>query len=139
MPKPAQLSWEEAGSYGLVTGTAHRMLRRSRLSDGDLLLVVGIGGGVAAATFLARPCRCRGSCHLDRPGQTGVGTGQRRHGRLRLGRRPFRELAAAAGRKADVVVDSVGAATWNQSMRSLAPEGGWRSVGPPAEAPSNCR
>jgi zinc-binding alcohol dehydrogenase/oxidoreductase len=50
VPKP-NVDWEVAGSYGLVFGTAYRMLRRARLTAGEALLVVGIGGGVASAAF----------------------------------------------------------------------------------------
>ena len=125
LPKPAQLTWEEAGSYGLVTGTAHRMLRRSRLSKGDLLLVVGIGGGVAAATFsLGLALGAEVHVTSTDPAKREWAMANGAAGCLRLGRRLFsEELAEAAGRKADVVVDNVGEATWNQSMRSLAPEG----------------
>ena len=124
VPKPAQLSWEEAGSYGLVTGTAHRMLRRSRLSDGDLLLVVGIGGGVAAATFsLGLAAGAEVYVTSTDPAKREWALANGATGAYDSGGAFSEELAAAAARKADVVVDSVGAATWNQSMRSLAPGG----------------
>jgi zinc-binding alcohol dehydrogenase/oxidoreductase len=124
VPKPAQLSWEEAGSFGLVTGTAHRMLRRSRLSAGDLLLVVGIGGGVATATFslglaLGAEVHVTSTDPVKREWALANGAS----GVYDSSAGFAAELAAAAARKADVVVDSVGAATWNQSMRSLAPGG----------------
>ncbi len=124
LPKPAQLSWEEAGSYGLVTGTAHRMLRRSRLSNDDLLLVVGIGGGVAAATFsLGLAAGAEVHVTSTDPAKLDWALANGATGAYDSGGGFSSELADAAGRKADVVVDSVGEATWNQSMRSLAPGG----------------
>ena len=122
--KPEQLTWEEAGSYGLVTGTAFRMLRRSRLSKGDLLLVVGIGGGVAAATFsLGLALGAEVHVTSTDPGKREWAMANGATGAYDSGGGFSSELADAAGRKADVVVDSIGEATWNQSMRSLAPEG----------------
>ncbi len=124
LPKPEQLTWEEAGSYGLVTGTVFRMLRRSRLSKGDLLLVVGIGGGVAAATFsLGLALGAEVHVTSTDPAKRDWALANGAIGAYDSGVGFSSELADAAGRKADVVVDSIGEATWNQSMRSLAPEG----------------
>ena len=50
--KPPEMAWEEAGAYGLCGLTAYRMLRRARLSQGETLLVVGAGGGVATAALV---------------------------------------------------------------------------------------
>ena len=50
--RPAGISIAGAGSYGLAYGTAMRMLRRTRLRSGDVLLVVGVGGGVSGAAQL---------------------------------------------------------------------------------------
>ncbi|MGD8826435.1 MAG: crotonyl-CoA carboxylase/reductase [Myxococcales bacterium] len=47
LPKPDQLSWEEAASYGLTYYTAHRMLvDRAHLQPGEDVLVWGAGGGL---------------------------------------------------------------------------------------------
>lgn len=122
--KPASLSWEEAAAYGLAAGTAYRMLRRARLTAGDTLLVVGIGGGVAAmALHLGRSLGAnvwvtsRSEEKIARAIELGAVGGFDSAGAF------SNELKAAAGRPADVVVDSVGPATFNQSMRSLAPGG----------------
>jgi NADPH:quinone reductase-like Zn-dependent oxidoreductase len=124
VPKPSQLTWEEAGSYGLVTGTAHRMLRRSRLSSGDLLLVVGIGGGVAAATFsLGLAIGAEVHVTSTDPAKREWALANGATGAYDSVGEFSSEIAKAAGRKANVVTDSVGASTWNQSMRSLAPGG----------------
>ncbi len=52
LPKPPAMNWSVAGSFGLVTGTALRMLDRARLKRGETVLVPGIGGGVSSAAML---------------------------------------------------------------------------------------
>jgi NADPH:quinone reductase-like Zn-dependent oxidoreductase len=114
------VDWEVAGSYGLAFGTAYRMLRRARLQAGETLLVVGIGGGVAAAAF-----------------QLGLAFGSdvmvtSRDATKRQWALDHGAVAAVDSegvfskelpRRADVVVDSVGPATFDQSIRSTAPGG----------------
>ena len=49
MPKPAHLTWEEAGSTTLCNATAYRMLvarHGARMKQGDSVLVWGAAGGV---------------------------------------------------------------------------------------------
>lgn len=113
LPRPAGRSWEECAAYPMATLTAWRMLRRARLAAGETVLVVGIGGGVAmAALSLAKWA-----------GATVVVTSReaaKRERALALG--ADAAVDSSADRwdvKADVVVESVGPATWNQSIRSL--------------------
>lgn len=118
--RPATLSWEQAGSYGLAYGTAYRMLRRARVRAGEHVLVVGIGGGVAAASMaIAQAMGARVSVTSR--------TDDKRAWALEHG-----AVAAVASDGAfskelparmDVVVDSVGPATFDQSIRSLRPGG----------------
>lgn len=119
VPRP-EVSWEVAGSYGLAFGTAYRMLRRARLRAGETLLVVGIGGGVATAAF-----------------QLGLAFGAdvmvtsrdeaKRRWALDHGAIAAADSASAFSkelpRRADVVVESVGPATFDQSVRSAGPGG----------------
>jgi NADPH:quinone reductase-like Zn-dependent oxidoreductase len=124
LPKPQQLAWEEAAAYGLATGTAHRMLRRARLNAGEVLLVVGIGGGVSSAGLALG--RAMGadvyvtSTNTDkicRAIQRGAAGGFN-------STNPFaKDLKQELGRGADVVLENVGPATWEQSLRSLEPGG----------------
>jgi crotonyl-CoA carboxylase/reductase len=55
IPKPANLTWEEAASYGLVYFTAYRMLMtRCNMQAGDRVLIWGAAGGLGVfATQLA--------------------------------------------------------------------------------------
>src|SRR5690348_17312617 len=53
VPKPAELSWEEAACLPTAWLTAYRMLfRNSGLKPGDTVLVQGAGGGVATALIV---------------------------------------------------------------------------------------
>lgn len=122
--KPNTLSWEQAGAYGLVTGTAYRMLRRARLQTGDTLLIVGIGGGVASmglhlglATGATVYVTSRDQAKIDQAVALGAAGGFDSAGEF------AKEFKAAAGQPADVVMESVGPATFNQSMRSMVSGG----------------
>lgn len=123
VPKPSSLDWKTAGSFGLTTGTAYRMLRRARLQAGDRLLVVGVGGGVSSAALLLGKAMgaevyvtSRDPEKLAWAAQHGAAGGFASDGEF------SKELKAAGG-QADVVVENVGPATWNQTIRSLAPGG----------------
>lgn len=123
-PKPPNLSWETAGSFSLAAGTAFRMLRRGRLSKGETLLVVGVGGGVSsAAALLGVSLGARVFVTSRDPEKiawavaNGAEAGFDSSGPFAKG------LKAAAGGLADVVIENVGPATWGQSLRSLRPGG----------------
>jgi zinc-binding alcohol dehydrogenase/oxidoreductase len=113
VPRPAGRSWEECAAYPLAWLTAYRMLRRARLQAGQTVLVVGIGSGVScAALAIARPF-----------GAEVVATSRseaKRQEALAMG--AVAAIDSADERwpaQADVVVESVGAATWDRSVRSL--------------------
>lgn len=119
IPKP-NVDWEVAGSYGLAFGTAYRMLKRARLTAGEALLVVGIGGGVATAAFqlgLAFGAdvmvTSRDQAKLDWATSNGAIAAVKSDGAF------SKELP----RRADVVVESVGPATFDQSVRSTVAGG----------------
>lgn len=60
LPKPAHLTWEEAGSYALTAFTAWRMLvHRADLAPGEDVLVWGGGGGLG--TFAIQICKMLGA------------------------------------------------------------------------------
>lgn len=115
--KPAGRSWEECAAFPLATLTAYRMLRRARLTAGESVLVVGIGGGVSmAALALARAMGAmvhvtsRDESKIDQAVALGAASG-------------FDSGADSWPVKVDVVVESVGPATWESSVSSLVPGG----------------
>jgi NADPH:quinone reductase-like Zn-dependent oxidoreductase len=121
---PRGLSDAEAASLGLVFATAWRMLvTRANLRAGEWVLVWGVGGGVAtAALALARACGARvivtssSDEKLDRARSLGAEV---------VVRHDADDVVAVveqatAGRGADVVVETVGEATWQRSLRACA-------------------
>ncbi len=60
LPKPPQLTWEAAASYGLTYFTAYRMLiDQAGIKAGDNVLVWGAGGGLG--TFAVQLCALVGA------------------------------------------------------------------------------
>lgn len=116
VPRPPGRSWEECAAYPLATLTAWRMLRRARLGAGERCLIVGIGGGVStAALHLAR--RMGAEVHVTSR------DGAKREAALALGAVAAYDSAADWPVKVEVVVESVGPATWDRSVGALVPGG----------------
>jgi NADPH:quinone reductase-like Zn-dependent oxidoreductase len=121
--KPSGLEWPAAAAFGLVTSSALRMLRRARLAPGETALVVGVGGGTSTAAFsLAQTLGATAVFVTSRQAS-------KREWALSNGadgafdsEGPFDEevRSLTGGRGVDVVVENVGTATWDRSMRSLA-------------------
>jgi NADPH:quinone reductase-like Zn-dependent oxidoreductase len=116
VPRPAGRTWEECAAYPLAWLTAWRMLRRARVTAGETVLVVGIGGGVStAALALAR-----------RLGAAVYATSRDEAKRVRsvaLGAVAAFDSEDDWPVKVDVVVESVGPATWDRSVKALKPGG----------------
>lgn len=116
-PKPATRSWEECAAFPLAYVTALRMLKRARLQAGETALVVGVGSGVsAAAVVLAH--------HMGAQVIATSRDSAKRQQALTLGAHHCIDTNDSDWKvKVDVVVESVGPATWEKSMRSLRPGG----------------
>ncbi|MEV1008115.1 zinc-binding dehydrogenase [Streptomyces sp. NPDC049881] len=117
VPKPPELSFEEAACLPTAWLTAYRMLfRDAGARPGDRVLVQGAGGGVATAAVLL------GTAAGLRMVVTSRDAAKRERA-LALGA----EEAYAAGERlpyrVDAVLESVGAATWSHSVASLRPGG----------------
>jgi NADPH:quinone reductase-like Zn-dependent oxidoreductase len=125
-PRPSHLSWEESASFGLAHLTAWRMLiNRGGLRSGETVLIHGIGGGVSMACLqLAKMVGARvivtsrSEDKLRRAVDLGADEAMISDDQVA---RNVRGLTSKRG--ADVVVDSVGEATWMQSLKSAAKGG----------------
>jgi NADPH:quinone reductase-like Zn-dependent oxidoreductase len=117
LPKPPELDWTEAVCLPTAWLTAYRMLfTQADVRPGQTVLVQGAGGGVAtAAIALARAA-----------GLTVWATSRdeaKRARALELGAHEVFESGARLPTKVDAVMETVGRATWEHSLRALRPGG----------------
>ena len=126
-PLDDSLSFEEGAAFPLVFETAYRMLvTKAGLREGEWVLVWGIGGGVASAAFeIARALGARtivtssSLAKLERARELGAD--------VAVSHSEDDVVAAVkeatGGRGADVVVETVGEATWERSLGAAGQEG----------------
>lgn len=125
---PARLSDEEAAAFPLAAMTAWRMLvTRAALRPGESVLIHGIGGGVSA--YALQVARLAGASlviatsgseeKLERSRALGADV-VLDYRAVDVGKK-VRELTGKRG--VDVVIDSVGAATWRASLTAAAKKG----------------
>jgi len=126
-PIPGELSFEEAAAFPLVFLTAWRMLMtKARVTPGESVLILGIGGGVAlAALQIAKHAGARvfvtsGSAEKLKRAQALGADVLINHQETDFSREVWR---ITEKRGIDVIVDNVGAATWDRSIRALAKGG----------------
>jgi NADPH:quinone reductase-like Zn-dependent oxidoreductase len=117
VPKPPELSFEEAACLPTAWLTAYRMLFvKANVEPGATVLVQGAGGGVATAAIAL------GSAAGLRVWATSR-TEEKRARAVELGA----DAAFAPGERlpdrVDAVLETVGEATWGHSMKSLRPGG----------------
>ncbi|NYF97151.1 zinc-binding dehydrogenase [Janibacter cremeus] len=115
--KPAGLSMEEAACLPTAWLTAYRMLFvRGGVRPGETVLVQGAGGGVATALItLARAAGVRvlaTSRSEDKKARA-----------LQLGAHAVFDVNERLPEKVDAVMETVGRATWDHSIRALRPGG----------------
>jgi NADPH:quinone reductase-like Zn-dependent oxidoreductase len=117
IPKPPELSFEEASCLPTAWLTAYRMLfTRADVKPGMTVLVQGASGGVATALIVL------GSGAGIRVWVTGRSESGRQKA-LELGADQAFEAGARLPERVDAVMETVGAATWSHSIRSLKPGG----------------
>ena len=121
-----RLTWAEAAALPLATLTAWRMLlTRAQLRPGETVLIWGIGGGVSlAALQIAKLVGAR--VIATSSSDTKLEVAQRLGADHLLNHTTSdvaREVRNLTGVGADVVVDSVGEATWEMSLKALRPTG----------------
>lgn len=126
-PLADTLSFEQGAAFPLVFETAYRMLvTKAAVREGEWVLIWGIGGGVALAAF--EICRALGA--------RAIVTSSSRE-KLERARGLGADLAvshseddvveavrsATDGRGVDIVVETVGEATWERSLAAAAQDG----------------
>lgn len=116
-PRPLNRSLEECAAFPLASLTALRMLNRARLRAGSTVLVVGIGSGVSCAALSIAKFSGAHVIVTSRDGR-------KRDAALALGADEVIDTSSDKWNvQADIVVESVGPATWEKSVRSLVPGG----------------
>jgi NADPH:quinone reductase-like Zn-dependent oxidoreductase len=117
LPKPKELTFEEAACLPTAWLTAYRMLfTRGRVSPGSTVLVQGASGGVATALTVL------GSAAGIRIWVTGRSE-EKRAKALELGAARAFEPGARLPERVDAVMETTGQATWAHSVRALKPGG----------------
>lgn len=115
--KPPELSFREAACLPTAWLTAYRMIfTNSATSPGDTILVQGAGGGVATALIVL------GAAAGLRVWVTSRSE-EKRARAMELGAHAAFESGARLPERVDAVMETVGAATWAHSVRSLRPGG----------------
>ena len=117
VPKPPELSFEEAACLPTAWLTAYRMLfTQADVQPGGTVLVQGAGGGVATALVaLGRA----GGLRMWVTSRDGV----KRDRALELGADQAFETGARLPERVDAVMETVGEPTWEHSLKSLKPGG----------------
>ncbi|MFL4480403.1 zinc-binding dehydrogenase [Paeniglutamicibacter sp. ORCA_105] len=117
IPMPEQLSFEEAACLPVAWSTAYRMLfTQGQLKAGDRVLVQGAGGGVASAAIALAAAAGATVYATSR-------TAEKRALALELGAHAAFESGARLPERVDLVIETVGEATWGHSLRCLRPGG----------------
>ena len=125
-PRPEHLSWEESAAFGLTYLTAWRMLMtRGGLRSGETVLIHGIGGGVSLACLqLSKMAGCRVIVTSRSPEKLQKARELGADEVLPADDQVARAVRGLTGKRgADVVVDSVGEATWMQSLKAASKGG----------------
>jgi crotonyl-CoA carboxylase/reductase len=148
IPKPTNLTWEEAASYGLVYFTAYRMLiTQCDLQAGHKVLIWGAAGGLGV--FATQLCKIAGAQSVgvvssaekgelvERLGATGWIDRNEYKGMMRKGgespdeekarfkesRRFSKAVSEILGGPPDIVFEHVGQATFPTSVFTVKPFG----------------
>lgn len=123
----AAVSWAEAAAFSLVTLTAWRMLRtKARLGLGETVLIWGVGGGVSSAA-VAIAKLVGASVFVTSSSDEKLAAARELGADVTLNHEKqdiVREVRALTDQRGvDVVVENVGEATWERSLRLLARAG----------------
>jgi len=127
IPIPSELTYDEAASMPLVFLTAWRMLvTRAQIKPGQIVLVLAAGSGVGSAAiqiaklFNARVITTAGDEAKMEKGRELGADYTINHYRQKISEE-VKKITDKRG--VDIVFEHVGAATWEESMKSLRPGG----------------
>jgi zinc-binding alcohol dehydrogenase/oxidoreductase len=125
-PLDDAIAFETAAAFPLVYETAYRMLvTKEALTEGDWALIWGIGGGVATAAF--EICRAFGVRTIVTSGsREKLATARDWGADVVLDHNAddvVQSVKDATGRGVDVVVETVGDATWARTLAAVRPSG----------------
>ncbi len=113
IPKPPNWTWAQAACLPTAWLTAYRMLAvRSGLQPGNTVLVQGAGGGVATA------CIALGHAMGLRVWATSRSEAKRQRA-LEIGAHDVFQAGDRLPERVDAVMETVGEATWEHSVKSL--------------------
>lgn len=116
LPLPEGLSIDEAACLPVAWGTAYRMLfTHGRIRAGDRVLVQGAGGGVASAAI--KLAIAAGAVVYATSRSAEKLTAAEEWGARGI------ETNGRVPEKVDVVIETVGEATWSHSLKCLRPGG----------------
>lgn len=123
LPKPANLTFEQAAAYPLTFLTSwHMLMAQARLQPGEWILVLAAGSGVGVAALqIARLVNARiiaaagSAAKLEKARELGA------EFTINYEEEDFYKRARdiTGGRGVDVVFEHVGAVTWERSLRLL--------------------
>lgn len=127
LPLSSRVSFEEAAAGALVFLTAWQMLvDKARIKPGDEVLIVGCGSGVGSAGLqIARlhGARVLATTSSDRKAERARALGADEVINYREENVPEAVRKLTGKRGVDIVFDHVGAAVWNDCIRSLTKGG----------------
>jgi crotonyl-CoA carboxylase/reductase len=148
LPRPRNLTWDEAASYGLVYFTAYRMLiTQCKLQPGQRVLIWGAAGGLGV--FATQLCKIAGAHavgvvsspekgelvkqlgavdYVDRSEfagmmRTGDETPDQEKERFKVSREFLKRVKEILGEPPDIVFEHVGQATFPTSVFVVKPFG----------------
>src|SRR3954453_11060076 len=117
VPKPPELSFEEAACLPTAWLTAYRMLfTRGAVKPGQTVLVQGAGGGVATALVAIGSAAGLRMWVTSRDPEKGARA-------VELGAEQAFESGARLPERVDAVMETVGEPTWDHSLKALTQGG----------------
>ena len=122
-PVPPEVTWETAAAFPLASLTAWRMvMSRARVMPGEVVLIWGIGGGVALAA-LQIVKRLGAQAWVTSGSDEKLAKARALGADVTFNHRTqdvAKEVRARTGKRGvNVVIDNVGEATWKQSLLAL--------------------